>query len=346
MTARPDVLAASLLQVADSLVEAQTRGDQLEQALNSRIAIEQATAMMAQRANLDMHDAFGLLRSYARTNNLHLTAVAVEIVHGMVPLDDITAATPTTNRWRNYNRAATSNPTALESDQIEAGRLAAVHRYAVMDSPGDSAFDRVTALAASLFDVAYAAVSIVDDDRIWFASHHGMDAQQTTKDPGLCASAILGHEAWIVTDASTDPRTLTHPMVVGEPGVRFYAGVPLATPDGHNLGMLCVMDTTPRDMTTTDVSRLTALAAIVMDELDLRRTARRTVELEQQLRHRAEEMSDALRTSLLPPVLPVIPGAEIAALYRPADRAQVGGDFYDLFPLSERHWGCRMVGRR
>ncbi len=221
----------------------------------------------------------------------------------------------------------------------EAERLAAVARYDVLDTPPDGAFDRTTALAARLFKVPIAIVSIVDRDRIWFKSHHGLEIDQIGRDSGLCASAILQGEPWVVTDASVDPRTLANPLVAGALGLRFYLGVPLTTDDGYNLGTLCVMDKKPRTVSDDDVATLRDLAAMVVAELELSRAARRTVEIEQQLRRQAEMFSTALQTSLLPPCLPTIPGAAIAALFRPAGGALVGGDFYDLFPVTAHTWG-------
>ncbi len=125
--------------------------------------------------------------------------------------------------------------------------------------------------------------------------------------------------------------------MAGALGLRFYPGVPLTTPDGYNLGTLCVIAKIPRTVSEADVATLADLAAMVVDELELRRAVRRTVEVEQELRRQAKQFSVALQTSLLP-CPPAIPGAEIGALFRPAGGAQVGGDFYDLFPLSTETW--------
>lgn len=173
----------------------------------------------------------------------------------------------------------------------EPGRLDAVRRYDVLDTPPDGAFDRITALAARLCDVPIAIVSIVDVDRIWFKSHHGLDAQQASRDPGLCASAILQTEPWVVADASKDPRTLANPLVAGESGFRFYLGIPLKTHDGFNLGTLCVIDREPREATDGDIATLRDLAAIVVDELELRLSSRVVIELETRARLQAEDDS-------------------------------------------------------
>lgn len=100
-----------------------------------------------------------------------------------------------------------------------------------------------------------------------------------------------------------------------------------------------MIDRQARPVSEADLSMLTDLAAIVVDELELRRAARREVELEQRLREQADQLATALQSSLLPPCLPVIPNVEIAALFRPAGGAEVGGDFYDVFPVNPRTWG-------
>ena len=215
----------------------------------------------------------------------------------------------------------------------EPERLAAVHRYDVLDTPRDGAFDRITALAARHFDVPISIVSVVDSDRIWFKSHHGLDVTQVDRDPGLCASAILHGDPWIVEDAAVDPRTLANPLVAGEFGLRFYAGAPLTTRDGYNLGTLCLLDVEPRQLTDEEVETLRDMAAIVMDELELRLASRRIVDREQTLRDGAQQMAGSLQQSLLPPRLAHIPGAELAPLYLPASSSEVGGDFYDVFEI-------------
>jgi sigma-B regulation protein RsbU (phosphoserine phosphatase) len=219
----------------------------------------------------------------------------------------------------------------------ETARLAAVRRYDVLDTPPDGCFERITSMAARQFRVPISIVSIVDTDRIWFKSHHGVDVDEIGRDPGLCASAILGDGPWVVENAETDPRTMANPLVAGELGLRFYAGAPLTTHDGYNLGTLCVIDQEPREFSATDAETLADLAAVVMDELELRLAAKRAVRHELHLRAQAEQMARALQTSLLPPELPTIPGAELAALYLPADAGVVGGDFYDVFPI-EQGW--------
>lgn len=167
----------------------------------------------------------------------------------------------------------TVDPSILPPDQVD--RMEAVARYQILDTPADGAFDRITALAARLFAVPIAIVSVVDHDRIWFKSHHGVQISQIDRDPGLCASAILQNEPWIIQDATADPRALSNPLVADGFGLQFYAGVPLRTRDGYNLGTICVLDRQPRTFSPQDIKTLEDLAAIVMNDLELRLESRR-----------------------------------------------------------------------
>ena len=160
----------------------------------------------------------------------------------------------------------------------EASRLAALRRYDILDTPPDGAFDRITALAARLFDVPIAIISLVDTDRIWFKSHHGIDVQQIERAPGLCASAIMQAMPTVLTDAASDPRSFANPLVAGDFGLRFYAGVPLHTSEGFNLGTLCVIGQKPRDVGDEELATLTDLANLVVDQMDLRLAARHAAE--------------------------------------------------------------------
>lgn len=174
----------------------------------------------------------------------------------------------------------------LEEDR----RLAALRKYDILDTPPDGCFDRVTAIAAKIFRTPIAIVSLVDQDRIWFKSKQGLDVPQIDRVPGLCASAILDGAPYVVEDAKTDPRTLANPLVVGDFGLRFYAAAPLRTRDGFNLGTLCVIDREPRAVEPEEIQQLQDLAAIVMDQMELRLEARRAVaEVTEVTRRSAEE---------------------------------------------------------
>jgi sigma-B regulation protein RsbU (phosphoserine phosphatase) len=223
----------------------------------------------------------------------------------------------------------------------EATRLAAVRRYAILDTPPHGAFDRICALAARFFDVPFASVTIVDEQRIWFKACQGLDAVEIPRVPGLCASAILHDEPYVVSDGLSDPRTATNPLVHGELGVRFYAAAPIVTHDGHRLGTVNVIDTNAREATDQELQTLRELAAIVMDELELRLAAIHAVQHERERRdravddqRRAEKLARTLQRTLSPPSLPSIPGLDVRVHYEPYAPEEVGGDFYDHFPLS------------
>ena len=228
----------------------------------------------------------------------------------------------------------------------EADRLAAVRRYDILDSPPDGAFDRICALAARIFDVPVATVTIVDEDRIWFKACAGLDVVQIPRAPGLCASAILQDDTYVISDGLIDPRVASNELVHGESGVRFYAAAPITTSDGYRLGTVNVISDKPRAVTEAEMRTLRDLAAIVMDELELRLAAMRELRRERDARHQAldeqrhaERLTRALQRSLSPPALPDVPGLQIAVYYRPFSDAEVGGDFYDLFPLDRGRWG-------
>ena len=155
----------------------------------------------------------------------------------------------------------------------EGLRLAAVNRYDILDTPADGAFDRVAGLAAKIFDVPIATITVVDHDRIWFKAKHGIDAVEIGRDAGLCASAVLQDDVWVINDAVNDPRALENPLVRGDLGLRFYAGAPLKTADGYNLGTLNIIDTKPREIPDDHLKMLSDLAEIVVDEHELRLAA-------------------------------------------------------------------------
>ncbi|MEV5320559.1 GAF domain-containing SpoIIE family protein phosphatase [Streptomyces sp. NPDC052687] len=233
----------------------------------------------------------------------------------------------------------TSGTAAVPVPGDEEQRLAAVRRYRILDTPPDGAFDRIAALAARVFGTPMATVAIVDTDRVWFKAAHGLDGfTQIGRDPGLCASAILHSAPYVVRDALTDPRTAANPLVHGEMGVRFYAAAPIVTASGERLGTVNVLDTSPREATEDQIAALEDLASLVMDQLELRLSALRTVAAERSRRADAERLARALQRALLPPALPTVPGLDAAAAYHPASADEVGGDFYDLFPLDDGRW--------
>lgn len=160
----------------------------------------------------------------------------------------------------------------------EQRRLARLREFDVLDTPPDGAYDGITTLAARIFNVPVALVSVVDEDRIWFKSRFGLDGiQEIPRDPGLCSSAILDDEVYVVENARIDPRTLANPLVAGSFGLQFYAAAPLITSDGFRLGTVCILDRKPRVLSRVEEQLLQTLATLVMNDLEIRLKAMRAV---------------------------------------------------------------------
>lgn len=156
----------------------------------------------------------------------------------------------------------------------EARRLKVLWQYEVLDTVPEELFDDLTELAAAICDAPIALLSLVDETRQWFKSKVGLSLNETARDVSFCAHAILQPDLFIVSDATKDERFQKNPFVVGEPFIRFYAGAPLITPDGHALGTLCVIDKQPRDLTEAQRKALRVLSRLVVTQLELRRHSR------------------------------------------------------------------------
>ncbi len=157
-------------------------------------------------------------------------------------------------------------PRIPENEQQRLNTLASLK---VLDTPPEERFDRITRLARRLFDVPIALVSLVDENRQWFKSCYGLDAQESGRDVSFCGHAILGDEPFIVEDASRDSRFSDNPLVLGEPNIRFYTGVPLVHEDGMKLGTLCIIDSRPRQLDPDALRDLVDLAKMAEMELSL-----------------------------------------------------------------------------
>jgi PAS domain S-box-containing protein len=153
----------------------------------------------------------------------------------------------------------------------EAARLETLQRYAVLDTLPEQEFDDLSRLAALICGTPIALVSLVDANRQWFKAKVGIDVPETPRDVAFCAHAILEPGVMVVRDALTDERFRTNPLVTADPKVRFYAGAPLVSPEGHALGTLCVVDHIPRDLSPAQLDALKALGRLVVNELELRR---------------------------------------------------------------------------
>lgn len=161
-----------------------------------------------------------------------------------------------------------------KSPALEAARLEALRQYSILDTPSESAYNDIARLAAFICDVPIALISFVDSERQWFKSKVGLEVEETARDISFCAHAILSKNMMVVKDALSDERFMNNPLVTCAPGIRFYAGMPLVTPQGYSVGTLCVIDRHPRkDLSESQQKTLEALARQVVTQLELRRVS-------------------------------------------------------------------------
>ena len=177
-------------------------------------------------------------------------------------------------------------------DEVE--RLAALRSYGILDTPAERAFDDLTRLAAIICQTPIALMSLVDADRQWFKSRVGLEAQETPREVAFCAHTILQTSPMEVPSATEDPRFAHNPLVTGKLGIRYYAGVPLRTPDGYALGTLCVIDRTERRLTEEQLEALDALGRQAMTQLELRRAVRTMQTVQEQIARSEEQLSLAV----------------------------------------------------
>jgi signal transduction histidine kinase len=170
----------------------------------------------------------------------------------------------------------------------EAQRLETLRGYKILDSRREDAFDDLTRIASQICATPMAIVSLVDEDRQWFKSEVGLGATETPRDLAFCAHAILQDKVFEVPDAHQDIRFQDNALVTGAPYLRFYAGAPLQTPDGHALGTLCVLDRVPRNLSDEQKAALEALARQAMGQMELRRALE---EAERTARYRSRLMA-------------------------------------------------------
>ncbi|PRC41982.1 protein phosphatase, partial [Mycobacterium sp. ITM-2017-0098] len=166
-----------------------------------------------------------------------------------------------------------------------------------MDAAPGAVLNRIAALATRSLNTPMAVISIVDRDRIWFAAAYGFDdVREIARGDGMSAFVILNDSPFVINDAATDPRAADL-YFVRERGVRFFAGAPIVTFDGHRLGAIAVMDTQPRTLSADELAILEDLAAIIMEQLELRLLSLDSVLLERRLRGAAEDARDKARQS-------------------------------------------------
>lgn len=153
----------------------------------------------------------------------------------------------------------------------EAQRIAELLKYRILDTESEQIFDELTALAAEICGTPISLISILDNKRQWFKSHHGLDAQETPREYAFCEHAILEDDVFVVEDSHKDSRFADNPLVTGDPHVRFYAGTQLNVASGHNLGTLCVIDHEPRELSESQQKALQIIGRQIISQLELRK---------------------------------------------------------------------------
>jgi two-component system, NtrC family, sensor kinase len=152
----------------------------------------------------------------------------------------------------------------------EAARVAALNRYAILDSEPEQSFDDLVILAAHICKTPMAMLSLVDDHRQWFKSKIGVEVRETPRDVAICAYTIQHDDLFVVPDTLQDARFRENPLVTGEPHIRFYAGAPLINDDGYALGTLCVLDREPRELNPEQKEAVNALSRLALRQMELR----------------------------------------------------------------------------
>ncbi|OHV36572.1 MULTISPECIES: PP2C family protein-serine/threonine phosphatase [Pseudofrankia] len=236
------------------------------------------------------------------------------------------------------------NRAPLPRAVFDPRRLAAVRATGLLDTPAEAPFDNLSGLAAALLGTPWAFVTLVDDRRSFWKSCIGVDVtdpaeRQNAVSESFCQYVIDSGAELIVTDAAVDPRTRDNPSVASM-GIGAWIGFPVRSPDGLILGTLCAVDRRSRQWSDRDILTISGLAKAASSEVELRETASRA----QRSATQAVALARTLQDSLLPPMLPAVPGVEIAARYLPATASgtEVVGDFYDLFPHHDRLWGVAL----
>lgn len=152
----------------------------------------------------------------------------------------------------------------------EEARLAALRRLQVLDTAPEEPFDKIVSLIRTVLNVPIATVTLVDRHRQWFKASCGLDASETPRVGSFCTHTIRQDTPLVIEDSSLDPRFADSPLVLGPPHIRSYAGIPLRTSDGFNVGSLCAISTEPRHFTPAEIAILGNFARIIVDELELR----------------------------------------------------------------------------
>ena len=202
----------------------------------------------------------------------------------------------------------------------EPQRLEVLAQYGILDTAPEPELDDLARLASYIAAAPMAAVTLIDADRQWFKSRIGVDAEQTPRDIAFCAHAIAGRDLLVVPDATADARFADNPFVTGNAHVRFYAGMPLVSAEGHALGTLCVMDRVPRQLTPDQQEALRVLGRQVNVQLDLRRNMLKLVRTYGELAGTQEKLAAVLRSATTVAILATNPKGTITLFNPGAER--------------------------
>jgi sigma-B regulation protein RsbU (phosphoserine phosphatase) len=223
----------------------------------------------------------------------------------------------------------------------DADRLRELHDLGLLDTAPEERFDRITRLLTLLLDVPIAYISLVDRDRQWFKSARGLEVLQTPRSISFCGHAILSEGPLIVPDAARDERFRDNPQVVGEPFLRFYAGVPLAGPGGHKVGTLCVADVRPRSLTANQVEALRELGRLVEREMGLVEVVQLQRDLIAGQRRLVRELSEA--AAYVRSILPAPLDGAVSARWRFEPSSQLGGDCLGYDWIDPDHFAAYLI---